>query len=274
MKTKNQPIVNISVFILLFVFLTSFFRGVVVAKQDEKVTICHRTDSVTNPYVQEKVDNDSVDMDTGNDNGKGDHAAQHQGPLASSQSVAQVLKDAHTEWGDIIPPHDNYGGLNWTTVGQVMYNSGCNYVTITPTATPTAVPTSTPTVTTTPTNTPTPTTGISNPTSTPTPTVTNTPTPTTSGGQNTGGTNINPTATATPGPTATQTPGPSATPTPGQSGSVAGVSTQHGIGGGEVLGASTLASTGTFSDTIANFALMIGFILGTLSIYPYAKKSE
>jgi hypothetical protein len=97
-------------------------------QDDHKVTICHRTDSVTNPYVQESVDVDSADGNTGNDNGQGDHS-QHTGPVATSQDVAQSLKDNKQNWGDIIPPHDNYGGLNWTAEGQAVYNNGCNYAT-------------------------------------------------------------------------------------------------------------------------------------------------
>lgn len=95
---------------------------------DHKVTICHRTDSVTNPYNQQSVDADSADGDTGNDNGQGDHS-EHTGPVATSQTFAQQLKDNKQNWGDIIPPHDNYGGLNWSTEGQAVYNNGCNYVT-------------------------------------------------------------------------------------------------------------------------------------------------
>jgi hypothetical protein len=91
-----------------------------------KVTICHRTDSVTNPYVQETVDQNAVDGVGGND-----HFGQHTGPLASSTSVAQALKDAHTKWGDIIPPVDGVeDGLNWTTEGQAIYNNSCTVPTL------------------------------------------------------------------------------------------------------------------------------------------------
>jgi hypothetical protein len=86
-----------------------------------KVTICHRTDSVKNPYEQITVDASAVDGV-----GKSDHYGEHQGPLASTTVVAQQLKDAHTKWGDIIPPLAGvHNGLNWTSDGQAIYNADC-----------------------------------------------------------------------------------------------------------------------------------------------------
>jgi hypothetical protein len=99
--------------------------------QAEKVDICHRTDSATNPYVAISVDISSVDGDTGNDQGQGDHFAEHKGPLASSEAVAQNLKDNGIEWGDIIPPVAGHQGLNWPA-GQDILENDCNFVTPTP----------------------------------------------------------------------------------------------------------------------------------------------
>ncbi len=92
---------------------------------EPKVTICHRSNSVKNPYTEEPVAQSSVDG--GNDNG--DHYSEHQGPLASSEQAAQLLKDNKTDWGDIIPPvAGKHAGLNWSAQGQAMYANGCAYV--------------------------------------------------------------------------------------------------------------------------------------------------
>jgi hypothetical protein len=96
--------------------------------ENQKVTICHRTDSVTNPYVVETVDSSSVDGNTGNDHGQGDHLFEHTGP------VFQAGFTHNSTWGDIIPPVDTNGhsydgppqtSLNWTEQGQAIYNNGC-----------------------------------------------------------------------------------------------------------------------------------------------------
>lgn len=96
---------------------------------DGNVTICHRTNSVTNPYIKQTVSESAVDGIAGNSGNEADHYGEHQGPLASSEAVAQSLKDAKIEWGDIIPPVAGvHSGLNWTVQGQAMYNNNCNYV--------------------------------------------------------------------------------------------------------------------------------------------------
>lgn len=96
--------------------------NVVSAQSNEdKVTICHRTNSVKNPYVQITVDASAVDGE-----GNNDHTG-HTGPVATSEAVAQALKDAKTKWGDIIPPEEFGGvgdGLNWDT-GQSVLENGC-----------------------------------------------------------------------------------------------------------------------------------------------------
>ena len=105
--------------ILAVVFGFLFFTKVVFAwdEQEDQVTICHRTNSVTNPYEQITVDESAVDGE-----GENDHTS-HTGPVATSESVAQALKDDKENWGDIIP-----NVLNWTTEGQAVYNNDCEYI--------------------------------------------------------------------------------------------------------------------------------------------------
>jgi hypothetical protein len=95
--------------------------------EEKKVTICHRTNSATNPYVQETVSVNAL-----NGGGHDDHTL-HTGPLASSFAVATTLKNAHTDWGDVIPPfiqnNVSYPGLNWSAEGQAMYANECAYTT-------------------------------------------------------------------------------------------------------------------------------------------------
>jgi len=89
----------------------------------DNVTICHRTNSATNPYTSITINPSALDGVAGNSESEPDHYGEHQGPLASSEAVAQDLKDAKIEWGDIIPPVSPFHtGLNWTTEGQAIWN--------------------------------------------------------------------------------------------------------------------------------------------------------
>jgi hypothetical protein len=85
---------------------------------NDKQTICHATNSNTNPYV----------LITPNKNGGVSGHAKHTGPIWNAG-----LKAQHISWGDIIPPFDykdhgtpaHYPGLNWTAEGQAIFDNGC-----------------------------------------------------------------------------------------------------------------------------------------------------
>ena len=85
---------------------------------NDKVTICHRTNAIKNPYVQIEIDTSAADGSGGN----GDHFNEHTGPVFDP-AVHTANSD---DWGDIIPPIDgSHSGLNWDDEGQAIYNNGC-----------------------------------------------------------------------------------------------------------------------------------------------------
>ena len=89
---------------------------------NDKVRICHRSDSYTNPYQDIEVSKNAVDGVAGNSGQQPDHYGEHQGPIF----YPDIPK--HTEWGDIIPPVSPYHtGWNWTAAGQAIWNSECNF---------------------------------------------------------------------------------------------------------------------------------------------------
>jgi hypothetical protein len=89
-----------------------------------KVTICHRTNAVVNPYNEISVNQSSVDGVAGNSGNQPDHYSEHQGPIFDA-----AIHNNGDDWGDIIPPVAPYHtGLNWTVEGQAIYNNGCKPV--------------------------------------------------------------------------------------------------------------------------------------------------
>ncbi|HEY5155885.1 MAG TPA: hypothetical protein VIJ47_14185 [Acidimicrobiales bacterium] len=91
---------------------------------DHKVTLCHATDSYTNPYVSVTVDYHSV-VNGGHGN--------HDGPVFDPSVQGR-------KWGDIIPAFDlgpgaQYAGMNLDAVGQTILTSDCSVVPSTTTVT-------------------------------------------------------------------------------------------------------------------------------------------
>ena len=90
--------------------------ALVTKPSPHQVTICHRTDSNTNPYVIETVDIASSGLLRGGHN-------DHTGPVWNP-----TLKAAHIKWGDIIPPYTYgtfvYPGMNYAE-GLAIYEAGC-----------------------------------------------------------------------------------------------------------------------------------------------------
>lgn len=86
---------------------------------DHKVTICHATNSGTNPYVLIEVDYAAVDSAGGSD---------HMSHDWDGVVWYAGAKDEGVRWTDIIPPVEGVTpGLGWTTEGQAIWNNGCVY---------------------------------------------------------------------------------------------------------------------------------------------------
>ena len=126
-------------------------RATASPHEDHTVTICHRTNSVTNPYRMITVDFSAVDGSLGS--GVNDHTG-HGGSVfdfTADPDVAYPTPRNGDQWGDIIPPYQwgddpsqSFPGMNWTD-GQAILEAGC----ANPSAPTTQAPTTTTTTTTT-----------------------------------------------------------------------------------------------------------------------------
>ena len=104
----------VGLFIMLLAVLGVSVAGATQPNPEHKITLCHRTDSYTNPYVTESVDVASA-LFEGHDG--------HNGPVF----YAAIPKG--TKWGDIIPafdfgPGEQYAGKN-VPEGQAILDNDC-----------------------------------------------------------------------------------------------------------------------------------------------------
>jgi hypothetical protein len=96
------------------------FAGSSASAAANKVTICHRTNSDSNPYVEISPAANGV---------LNGHAAQHDDLFIWTPT----LKATGQKWGDIIPAFGDFpglnlttqGGYNGTTTGQQILDNGC-----------------------------------------------------------------------------------------------------------------------------------------------------
>lgn len=103
-------------------FAESPVGGVEIQSVDDthKYTICHSTNSATNPYNAIEVDYNSIIKDKGHHSHGGDRVAQ-------TVAMAQEMKDDKEDWGDIIPaiPEHSYPGKN-LEYGQSILDNDCS----------------------------------------------------------------------------------------------------------------------------------------------------
>ncbi|MEN9751610.1 MAG: hypothetical protein RLZZ600_657 [Actinomycetota bacterium] len=111
------------------------------ASDASRVTICHRTHSVTNPYRMITVSKNSVNgplNNPGSNNAVGDHAGYVHNKYAKTGSHARAYPSnphvfdstfaysgPNKVWEDIIPPFTQgsteYDGFNWSDEGKAIY---------------------------------------------------------------------------------------------------------------------------------------------------------
>ncbi|MDQ1481356.1 MAG: hypothetical protein QOI44_2217 [Actinomycetota bacterium] len=104
----------VGMFSIVLAGLGVSIAGATKPNPEHKITLCHRTDSRSNPYVTESVDVASA-LFEGHDG--------HNGPVFSPDLPQ------HEKWGDIIPafdfgPGEQYAGKN-LPAGQAILDNGC-----------------------------------------------------------------------------------------------------------------------------------------------------
>ena len=112
----GTAMILVGVFLMLLAILGVSVAGATQPNPEHKITLCHRSDSYTNPYVAESVDVASA-LFEGHDG--------HNGPVFYA-AIPQQEK-----WGDIIPafdfgPGEQYAGKNLSAAGLAILENGCN----------------------------------------------------------------------------------------------------------------------------------------------------
>jgi uncharacterized repeat protein (TIGR01451 family) len=94
----------------------------------DKITLCHATHSVNNPYVVITVDTSAADgLAGGNEHPQGDHFHHHY-EVGDQTVVFDLSMQQGDEWDDIIPPIPGvHAGLNWTTEGRAIFDNDCEF---------------------------------------------------------------------------------------------------------------------------------------------------
>ena len=106
---------------------------------DPKVTLCHRTNSVTNPYNLQTVAESALN-DPPNANSDHLHHGGDPFDFTADPDVKYPPPRNGEQWGDIVPPFDENGNprpdtslvLNWPS-GQAIFEAGCGRPTTTTT---------------------------------------------------------------------------------------------------------------------------------------------
>lgn len=115
-KIITQIIAGLVIFMMSFSVIGIARASVTSQTLLEKVRICHRTNSVTNPYRSLEVPRTAVDGI-----GKNDHTL-HTGPIFDPDTDYPTPHKGD-QWGDIIPPHPG-NSLNWPA-GETIWENDC-----------------------------------------------------------------------------------------------------------------------------------------------------
>ena len=126
-RIRVAQVVLITLSSSLFTLLSPMQVG--EAAGSAKITICHRTHSVTNPYRMITVSTNAVNKARG-------HKVHTGGVFVTSSGYYMTDGGSNAKvWGDIIPGGDSAGisyngtnsiGYNWTATGKAFFPGGAN----------------------------------------------------------------------------------------------------------------------------------------------------